>query len=139
MRDAVEHRVDQLRGSHAGLKRRRFGFLVRPATVTIGWVVLIIGLITIPLPGQGWLTTFLGVGILSLEQRWARSVLDWGVHQYDRCTAWFKRQSKPVRWFLIALLVAVIWVVFVGTAFIAWRAGQVDFLSPVFRTAGLER
>ena len=139
MRDAVEHRVDQLRGFHAGLKDRKYGFLVRPATLVVGWIVLIVGIITIPLPGQGWLTTFIGVGILSLEQRWAHGLLDWGVHQYDRFTDWFKRQSRPVRWGLIALLVAVIWVVFVGLAYASWRAGQFDFLTGFFEAGGLER
>lgn len=40
----------------------------------VGWAVLIVGLVTIPAPGQGWATVFLGLAILSTEFAWARRV-----------------------------------------------------------------
>lgn len=122
MRESVSIRVERLQGFHEAQKNRRYGFLVRPLTLVLGWTVLIIGLITIPLPGQGWLTTFLGVGILSLEQRWAHRLLEWGVELYDRFFAWFASQSTRVRVLLIGLLIVVIWAVFGVGIYLVWRS-----------------
>ena len=86
----VYRRVDRLAQTHVKAKGGRYGYLVRPLTLVLGWSVLILGLITIPLPGQGWLTTFLGVGILSFEQRWARRLLRAG-----RCAAAGSSTTAP--------------------------------------------
>lgn len=123
MRDSISSRVERLRGFHEHQKSRRFGFLVRPLTLLLGWTVLIVGVLTIPLPGQGWLTTFVGVGILSLEQHWAHRLLEWGVELYDRFFAWFARQSAGVRIMLIVLLIAVIWAIFGVGVYLFWRSG----------------
>lgn len=43
----------------------------RTAYAAVGVVVLLVGLVTIPLPGPGWATVFVGLGMLSLEFAWA--------------------------------------------------------------------
>lgn len=139
MRQMVYQRVDRIALTHMRAKQRRHGYLVRPLTLLLGWAVLIIGLITIPLPGQGWLTTFLGVGILSLEQRWARRLLRAGVHQYDRFYFWFRRQPKRFRVTVLTLLVLLIWAVFLGVTWGAWKMGSLDFLTPYANRVGLIR
>lgn len=139
MREMVAERIDRIEDRHARSKEGRYGFMVRPLTLTLGWTVLIIGLITIPLPGQGWLTTFIGVGILSLEQRWAKNLLVQGVHLYDRFFDWFHRQRQSVRVTLVILLIIVIWVVFIGIGYGMWRAGTLDFLTPYATQLGLVR
>lgn len=139
MREMVAERIDRIEDRHARAKEGRYGFMVRPLTLTLGWTVLIIGLITIPLPGQGWLTTFIGVGILSLEQRWAKNLLVQGVHLYDRFFDWFHRQRQSVRVTLVILLIIVIWVVFIGIGYGMWRAGTLDFLTPYATQLGLFR
>lgn len=130
MREMVSDRIDRIKDTHSRAKEGRYGFLVRPLTLTLGWTILIIGVVTIPLPGQGWLTTFIGVGILSLEQRWAKNLLVRGVHLYDRFFAWFHRQRQSVRITLVTLLIVVIWIVFLGVGYGMWRAGTLDFLTP---------
>ncbi|WIM73023.1 TIGR02611 family protein [Corynebacterium suedekumii] len=139
MRQMVSERVDRLSETHAQSKKRKYGFLVRPLTLALGWTVFIVGLITIPLPGQGWLTTFLGVGILSLEVTWAHDLLHWAVRLYDRFFAWFRRQPQSTRIVLVTLLILVIWVIFAGIIYGAWRAGTLDFLTPYAAEIGLER
>ncbi|QGU03777.1 Putative transmembrane protein (PGPGW) [Corynebacterium comes] len=139
MRQMVYRRVDRIAYTHMRAKDGRHGYLVRPLTLVIGWSVLIIGLITIPLPGQGWLTTFLGVGILSLEQRWARRVLRAGVHQYDRFYFWFKRQPRRFRISVVSVLVLIIWAVFMFVVWGAWKMGSLDFLTPYAQRLGLVR
>lgn len=135
----VAERIDRIEDRHVRAKEGRYGFMVRPLTLTLGWTVLIIGLITIPLPGQGWLTTFIGVGILSLEQRWAKNLLVKGVHFYDRFFDWFHRQRQSVRVTLVILLIVVIWVVFISIGYGMWRAGTLDFLTPYATRLGLVR
>ncbi|WP_040084903.1 TIGR02611 family protein [Corynebacterium humireducens] len=130
MREMVSDRIDRIKDTHSRAKEGRYGFLVRPLTLTLGWTILIIGVVTIPLPGQGWLTTFIGVGILSLEQAWAKNLLVRGVHVYDRFFDWFHRQRQSVRITLVTLLIVVIWIVFLGVGYGMWRAGTLDFLTP---------
>lgn len=139
MRTMVAERVDRLATTHARSKERRYGYLVRPLTLVLGWTVLIVGLITIPLPGQGWLTTFIGVGILSLEQKWAHDLLLWGVRIYDRFFAWYHRQPLKYRLLMITGLIVLIWIVFAGIVFTAWTAGALEFLDPYAAEIGLHR
>ncbi|MBZ8176753.1 TIGR02611 family protein [Corynebacterium sp. 3HC-13] len=139
MRQMVHERIERIQETHQKTKQSRYGFLVRPLTLILGWTVVIIGIITIPLPGQGWLTTFVGVGILSLEQKWARNLLGWGVHQYDRLAAWYSRQSLSARVFMMAVLVVVIWVVFIALAYGFWRWGSAEWLDPLARWIDLHR
>ena len=65
MREAVATRLDGITRYHDHVKQKPFGFLVRPAVLIIGWFVVLIGIIAIPLPGPGWLIVFIGVAILS--------------------------------------------------------------------------
>jgi len=139
MREMVSDRIDRIKDTHSRAKEGRYGFLVRPLTLTLGWTILIIGVVTIPLPGQGWLTTFIGVGILSLEQAWAKNLLVRGVHVYDRFFDWFHRQRQSVRITLVTLLIVVIWIVFLGVGYGMWRAGTLDFLTPWAHELGLVR
>lgn len=42
---------------------------------TLGWVVLVTGLLALVLPGPGLLLTFAGLAILSTQHRWARRLM----------------------------------------------------------------
>lgn len=42
---------------------------------TLGWVVLVVGLLALVLPGPGLLLTFSGLAILSTQYRWARRTM----------------------------------------------------------------
>lgn len=42
---------------------------------TLGWVVLVAGLLALVLPGPGLLLTFAGLAILSTQYRWARRMM----------------------------------------------------------------
>lgn len=133
MRQMVTGRLESFETRRARAKRQaRFGWLIAPATLVAGWVVLLIGIVTIPLPGQGWLTTFLGVCILSLEAVWARTLLTWGVRAYDGFFAWYRSRPKKLRWSLITALIFAVWVTFLALAWAGWALGGLEFLTPVF-------
>lgn len=139
MRELVQDRIERLQDAHERSKKKKYGFLVRPATLILGWVVMIIGLITIPLPGQGWLTTFIGVGILSLEQNWAKRLLGWGVHQYDRFFAWYATKSFRFRMLTMAVLLVFIWIVFAVTFWAMWNYGTLPWADEFMEWLGFSR
>ena len=64
----------------------------------------------IPYPGPGWITVFIGLGILSKEYDWAKRWLDYAKSRYDAWETWVKRQSSMVKalfWLLTATVVVV--------------------------------
>ena len=66
---AVRHRARVTRTPQGRL-------LWRSGVAVVGGLVLLVGIVTIPGPGQGWATVFLGLAILSTEFRWARRLRD---------------------------------------------------------------
>lgn len=79
----------------------------------IGGIVLLIGIITIPYPGPGWLTVFAGLAILSTEFAWAKKVLRFARGKYDAWQQWMARQHASVRamfWtFTAVVVIATLW------------------------------
>ncbi|MGB3603838.1 TIGR02611 family protein [Gordonia sp. (in: high G+C Gram-positive bacteria)] len=49
----------------------RYGGALRYVTIVVGALVTAVGVLTIPYPGPGWATVFLGLLILSQELEWA--------------------------------------------------------------------
>ncbi|GGG75125.1 TIGR02611 family protein [Corynebacterium pelargi] len=131
MRDAVAERVERLERNHQALKQRRYGFLVRPLVLTLGTLIVIVGLITIPFPGPGWLTVFIGIGVLSLEVHWAARLLGWGVTSYDRFSTWYQPQPKKVRYSIISGTVLAAWITVLGITWVGWKMGMFPALDPV--------
>lgn len=127
MGEAVHRRVDAIRARHEKLKERKFGYLVRPLTILIGWLVVIAGVITIPFPGPGWFMVFVGIGILSLELEWPGKLLDWAIRQYDQFEVWWDRQTLAVKGMLGALLILLILVVFLILFVLGWNWGMLDW------------
>lgn len=87
----------------------------RVAIGIIGGLVLIVGIITIPYPGPGWLTVFAGLAILATEFPWAERLLKRARGHYDRWQEWLARQNVWVRaiFFILTSIVVVvtIWLV----------------------------
>ena len=117
---AVKHHLQKKRER---LRRRPVANLIyRIAVGVIGIVVLAVGIITIPYPGQGWATVFLGLAILATEFVWARRLLTYAKSRYDKVMVWFRAQGLWVQAigvvFTTAVVVATLW--FVGA--IGWAA-----------------
>lgn len=133
MGEAVTRQVDRIHGRHEKLKQRKYGWLVRPATLIIGWLVVVVGLITIPFPGPGWFTVFVGIGILSLELEWPNRLLTWAIKQYDRFDEWWQPQPRGVKFVGIVLMVLLIWAVFVLIFWAIWQWGMLDWAKPTLQ------
>lgn len=41
-----------------------------------GWIVVLVGLILVPLPGPGWVVAFVGLSLLASEFAWAARLRD---------------------------------------------------------------
>lgn len=63
----------------------------------VGSVLLVVGLITIPLPGPGWLTVIAALFVLATEFTWAERLLEFTQRQVARWTGWLGGQPVWVR------------------------------------------
>lgn len=63
----------------------------------LGGLVVLLGIITIPYPGPGWLIVFAGLGILSTEFDWAQRTLSRVRAKYDAWQEWVEKQRVWVR------------------------------------------
>src|SRR5699024_8191271 len=85
----------------------------RCAVAFVGTLVLAVGIVTIPYPGPGWATVFLGLGILATEFSWAQRLLKWAKRRYDAAMAWFREQNVVLQClggvFTTAVVVVTLW------------------------------
>ena len=56
----------------------------RIAITVTGFLVVLIGLVLIPLPGPGWLIVFAGLAILAREYVWAERLLKHAKQRFER-------------------------------------------------------
>lgn len=74
----------------------------------VGGLVLLVGIITIPYPGPGWLIVFAGLAILATEFEWARGTLHAAREKYTLWQQWLKNQSLTVRLLLLVFTAIVV-------------------------------
>ena len=84
-------------------RHRERSRIVRAAVVLAGFVVVLVGLALIPLPGPGLLVTAVGLAVLALEFAWAERLLERTVDRMGKASDTVKRASR-VQQLLLALL-----------------------------------
>ena len=85
--------------------RRSTDHPYRIAVGIVGGLVVAVGLVTIPLPGPGWLTVIAGLFLLATEFIWAERLLEFTKKHVKRWTDWVTAQPVWVR-LLLALATA---------------------------------
>jgi uncharacterized protein (TIGR02611 family) len=95
--------------------RRSLDAPYRVAVGVVGGLVVAIGLVTIPLPGPGWLTVIAGLFLLATEFTWAERLLEFTRRHVARWTGWLGRQSVAVRVALALVTAAFVYGVLVVT------------------------
>jgi len=85
--------------------RRTTDHAYRLAVGIVGGLIVAVGVITIPLPGPGWLTVIAGLFVLATEFTWAERLLEFTKKHVKRWTDWVTAQAVWVR-ILIALATA---------------------------------
>lgn len=69
----------------------------RAGVGVVGALLLVVGLVTIPLPGPGWLTVIAALFVLASEFTWAEQVLEFTKRYVKLWTDWVGRQAVWVR------------------------------------------
>ncbi|MBC6794723.1 TIGR02611 family protein [Corynebacterium macclintockiae] len=123
----VRRKVAQLQVRHEGLKKKSYGFLVRPLTLLAGWLFVVGGILIIPTPGPGWFLLFFGIGVLSFELTWPNRLLDYGLRQYDRAEEYWKRQGTAMKSLIIVVFLVGCAIVFSGIFWVMWNTGMLGF------------
>lgn len=104
----------------------------------VGGIVLLVGVVTIPYPGPGWLIVFAGLGILSTEFEWAQRLLTVAKTKYDAWQEWLKQQPSYIKalfWSATFIVVVVtIWLLNGYGLINDWlKLGQDWVRSPLFK------
>ncbi|PRY50623.1 uncharacterized protein (TIGR02611 family) [Geodermatophilus tzadiensis] len=77
--------------------RRSVDSAYRVGVGIVGGLVVAAGLVTIPLPGPGWLTVIAGLFVLATEFMWAERLLEFTKRRVSAWTEWLGRQPVWVR------------------------------------------
>ncbi|WP_255418065.1 TIGR02611 family protein [Geodermatophilus sp. TF02-6] len=85
--------------------RRTVDSTYRVCVGVVGGLVVAVGLVTIPLPGPGWLTVIAGLFVLATEFFWAERLLEFTKRHVRAWTDWLGRQAAWVR-LAVALVTA---------------------------------
>jgi uncharacterized protein (TIGR02611 family) len=126
---SVRERVARTRWRRRLAARRPVDTGYRFAVAVVGGAVVAFGLLTIPLPGPGWLTVIAGLVVLATEFRWAERLLAFTRAQVQRWTHWLGAQPAWLRALVglltAAFVVAVLVVVLHLTGVPHWVPGWV--------------
>ncbi|MGY1750438.1 TIGR02611 family protein [Modestobacter sp. SYSU DS0511] len=113
--------------------RRAFDAPYRVGVGLVGGLVVAVGIVTIPLPGPGWLTVIAGLFVLASEFTWAERLLQFTRRHVGRWTDWLGRQSLWVRLAVAALTAAFVVAVLVVTLHVMGVPDWVPGWVPLWR------
>lgn len=94
---SLRERVAVLRWRRRLAVRRSVNHGYRVGVGIVGGLVVAVGLLTIPLPGPGWLTVIAGLFVLATEFTWAERLLEFTKRHVKRWTDWVTAQPVWVR------------------------------------------
>ncbi len=94
---SLRERVAETRWRRRIGARRSLHAPYRVLVGVVGGLVVAFGMVTIPLPGPGWLTVIAGLFLLASEFTWAERLLEFTKRQVKRWTDWVGRQPMWVR------------------------------------------
>jgi uncharacterized protein (TIGR02611 family) len=94
---SLRERVARTRWRRRLASRRTLDHGYRVCVGIVGGLVVAVGLITIPLPGPGWLTVIAGLFILATEFLLAERLLEFTRRHVKRWTDWVKGRPVWVR------------------------------------------
>lgn len=112
---SLRERVAQVHWRRRIAARRSLDTAYRGGVGAVGGAVVAVGIVTIPLPGPGWLTVIAGLFVLATEFTWAERVLEFTRRHVGRWTEWLGRQPVVVRIGVGLLTAAFVCGVLVGT------------------------
>lgn len=104
----------------------------------LGGLVVLVGVVTIPYPGPGWLIVFAGLAILAQDYPAAQRILDTAKAKYDAWQNWLTSQTIYIRIvFWVATAVIVIATIYLlngyGIVNQVLNLNQEWLISPIFK------
>ena len=112
---SLRERVAESRWRRRVAGRRSLDAPYRVAVGVLGGLVVAVGIVTIPLPGPGWLIVIAGLFVLATEFTWAERLLEFTRRHVANWTAWLGRRSMVVRLVIGLLTAAFVYGVLVVT------------------------
>jgi uncharacterized protein (TIGR02611 family) len=95
--------------------RRTVNHCYRIVVGVLGALIVALGIVTIPLPGPGWLTVIAGLFVLATEFTWAERLLEFTKKHVKRWTDWVTAQPVWVRTVIALATAAFVYGVVVVT------------------------
>jgi len=102
---SLRERIAETKWRRRLAARRSLNHSYRVGVGIVGGLIVALGIVTIPLPGPGWLTVIAGLFVLATEFTWAERLLEFTKKHVKRWTDWVTNQPVWVR-VLIALATA---------------------------------
>jgi len=130
---SLRERVAESRWRRRIAGRRTLETPYRVGVGLVGGLVVAFGIVTIPLPGPGWLTVIAGLFVLATEFAWAEQLLEYTRERVTGWTEWLNRQSLLVRLGVALLTAAFVYGVLVITLHVLGVPGWVPGWVPLWR------
>jgi uncharacterized protein (TIGR02611 family) len=112
---SLRERIADTRWRRRLAARRSLDSAYRIGVGIVGGLIVAVGLVTIPLPGPGWLTVIAGLFVLATEFFWAERLLEFTKRRVTAWTEWLGRQPLWVRLAVAAATAAFVYGVLVVT------------------------
>jgi uncharacterized protein (TIGR02611 family) len=87
---------------------RHSHMIYRIVVAIVGLVIVVLGLIMVPLPGQGWLVVILGLAVLASEFDWAKRLLYLVRRALKAWTEWLLGQPWWIKGLVLLLTAAAV-------------------------------
>ena len=130
---SLRERVAESRWRRRIAARRSLDTPYRVGVGLVGGLVVALGIVTIPLPGPGWLTVIAGLFLLATEFAWAERLLQFTRRHVERWTAWLGRQPVVVRLAVAVLSAAFVYAALLVTLHVAGVPHWVPGWVPLWR------
>jgi uncharacterized protein (TIGR02611 family) len=130
---SLRERVAEAKWRRRMAARRSVNHSYRVVVGVVGGLIVALGLVTIPLPGPGWLTVIAGLFVLATEFTWAERLLEFTKRHVKRWTDWVTAQPVWVRLLIATVTAAFVYGVLVVTLHIAGVPGWVPGWVPLWR------
>jgi uncharacterized protein (TIGR02611 family) len=113
--------------------RRSVNHTYRMGVGVFGSLIVALGIVTIPLPGPGWLTVIAGLFVLATEFTWAERLLEFTKKHVKRWTDWVTAQPVWVRTVIALATAAFVYGVVVITLHITGVPDWIPEWVPLWR------
>ena len=130
---SLRERIAETRWRRRIAARRSLNHGYRTGVGIVGGLIVALGIVTIPLPGPGWLTVIAGLFVLATEFTWAERLLEFTKKHVKRWTDWVTRQAIWVRVLIGVATAAFVYGVLVVTLHLTGVPDWVPGWVPLWR------